>query len=999
MDTAPPHSLWKQGLTQLQAHVRRHRWAWGVGIVLLAVYAVAAAIWVPRVLRTLATDYVGTTLHRQLTLGEVRFNPLTLTLSVDQVALAEADGAPIFSARDVRANLELWSSLLHGAAVVKEIALQSPQVHAMVLRNGQLNLAQLVPASAPDDDAAPKALPPVRITRLVVREGRIHFEDRSHARLFKTQVGPINFALDDFQTLAGHENAYRLSLQLSPQEKIQWSGEFSLQPLASHGQFKIAGLQMRTLTDWWQSAQPDTLPVQPLGGELDLEGHYALRLDKDLSLTAELPSVTLRQLALALRSPESASAEAAEPAAWLRVPEIRLSKTRFSLADQALQVQGLSVQGAQLQIQRDAAGRIQPWQAVQDALQRASHNAATLSSAKPAATVMKGTKASKARVAAPRPWRVGVQEISFAEGQLNFSDVSTQPSVQWTLAPINLSLNDYRSDAPRTAMAVQASVGVWKGQVSAEGSVQLEPLSVQAQVKVSDLDLTALQPYVAQRLSLDLRSALLAGQVQLQYGATSQPRLLVRGDAQLSQVETRDHELGQPLLGWQALQLSGLEFQQGPDRWKIDQVRVRRPYARVAIAANGSLNVTRALHRPGPGATPAASGEATPTMPGQIREILMEDGTADFSDQSLKPTFAAGIYQLRGSVTGLSTEVISRAQVRLEGSVDRYAPVTIAGDLNVLASVRSSDLRLRFANMDLTTFNPYATKYVGYPIERGKLTTELRYQLSNRQLDAQHHVTLDQLSFGPATDSPDAVSLPVKLAVAVLQDSRGVIELDLPVTGSLDDPDFRVGPLVWKAFEGLLRRVVTAPFAMLGALFGSEDELQVVEFAPGTSELDAAQLDKLDKLTQALKEHPLLRLNVPLGVTDERDSPLLAQQNLNEAISPVPADPEAHLAVLTTLYTRKVGAAPQWPAELGFRLGESATDRAKARSAWLTQQLLPRYAASAGDRDALARARAETVRRRLIEQGKVAAERIFLVTEGPMNADGSNAVRMELKLD
>src|SRR4029453_12488335 len=170
-----------------------------------------------------------------------------------------------------------------------------------------------------------------------------------------------------------------------------------------------------------------------------------------------------------------------------------------------------------------------------------------------------------------------------------------------------------------------------------------------------------------------------------------------------------------------------------------------------------------------------------PAMPMRIRTVQVIDGSANFADYSVAPSFAAGLLELKGSVTGLSSDPASRAKVKLEGKVDKYAPVDIGGEVNLLAAAKYTDLAMNFRNMELTTFNPYSGKFAGYNISKGKLSTELKYKVQDRKLDAQHHIVVDNLEFGDKTDSKDAAPIPVKLAVALLKDRNGVIDVQLPV--------------------------------------------------------------------------------------------------------------------------------------------------------------------------------------------------------------------------
>jgi hypothetical protein len=376
----------------------------------------------------------------------------------------------------------------------------------------------------------------------------------------------------------------------------------------------------------------------------------------------------------------------------------------------------------------------------------------------------------------------------------------------------------------------------------------------------------------------------------------------------------------------------------------------------------------------------------------------------------VQPNFAAGILGLGGSVTGLSSDPDTRATVALEGSVDRYAPVDVSGQVNLLAADAYSDIALNFRNMELTTFNPYSGKFAGYSIAKGKLTTELKYHVEHRRLEAQHHIVLDQLEFGAATESKDAVPLPVKLAVALLKDRNGVIDINLPVNGSLDDPKFRIGPIVWKAVLGLMRKIVTAPFALLGSLFSGGADLQYVQFAPGAAALVPAEQDKLGKLVKALTERPQLKLDIPLQTLSAADDAALADAAFEAAVAAVPppkgrAPANPRLAALTALYVQAMGAKPEFPASatppaVTPSAGTTPpTDPAAAQIAWLEAQLRPKYAATAEQRAQLARARADAVQAAVLAGGQVPPERVFL-TERASGAGGeAGSVRMELKLE
>jgi hypothetical protein len=345
--------------------------------------------------------------------------------------------------------------------------------------------------------------------------------------------------------------------------------------------------------------------------------------------------------------------------------------------------------------------------------------------------------------------------------------------------------------------------------------------------------------------------------------------------------------------------------------------------------------------------------------------------------------------------------------------VDAFSPVDITGEVNVLSAALYTDLSLNFRNMELSTFNPYSGKFAGYNITKGKLTTELHYKVEGRKLDAQHHIVVDQLEFGDKTESKDAVSLPIKLAVALLKDRNGVIDLNLPVTGTLDDPQFQLRAVIWKVFVNILEKAVTAPFALLGSLFGGGPDLQFIDFQPGAAALDAAGADKIRAVVKALNGRPQLKIEVPIASVGELDRPALLealfQAQLREAQSaraahkkPAAAapefdqlDPAAKVDLLMPLYARSAGGEPKFPESVTGIKAKPDLDAAKAE--FLSQALRDRIAVTEADLTALGQRRASVVQSALLNETQLDPARVFLVvSDKAKNHDGQ--VRIELSL-
>jgi hypothetical protein len=429
-------------------------------------------------------------------------------------------------------------------------------------------------------------------------------------------------------------------------------------------------------------------------------------------------------------------------------------------------------------------------------------------------------------------------------------------------------------------------------------------------------------------------------------------------------------------------------------------------------------------------------------MPVSIGAVRIVNASAHFADYSIQPNYAVAIQGLNGSVAGLSSDPRSHAKLKLEGKVDRYAPVNIEGDINLLSATAYSDIKMSFKGVEMSSVTPYSGRFAGYKIEKGKLSADLSYHIEQRKLKADHHIVIDQLQLGEKVDSPDATKLPLKLAIALLKDRNGVIDLGLPVTGSLDDPQFKLGPLIWKVVVNLLTKAATAPFALLGRLFGGGEEMNLIDFKPGSVAIDPAGQERIASLVKAMKERPQLEVDVPMAFSPELDRPALAQHELQSRLlalnaRPGPhkksttadkaagavagggtgpeggaaagaapdtaalADPAEHFTLLAAEYRQEMGKDAALP---DSALAVEAAKKKKGETpafdpaiADLQTALLARVAVTDSSLEELGKRRAHSIQDALLAGGEIDAARVFLITTAPKNAT-RDVVRVEMAL-
>jgi hypothetical protein len=1022
---------------------------------LIGLYALAGFVLAPKLLRSALMKDIPQTLGVTPAVGEIRFNPFSFQLQVNDFSLSAPGGDKLLGFERLFVDFQL-SSIWHREYTFASIDITAPSVNAVVARDGSLNLLRLRPQSpAPKPQDKNQPLPAIRIGSFKVSKGLLSYDDRSRPSDFATRLEPINFELRDFTTGAeGGRFTFTGSTKLG--ERIEWSGHLSAQPIESDGEFRLVGLQAHTIWDYIE----DQVSFAINSGAIDLDATYTFSLKDALNLKLDVSKVAVSDLTV---RPKQSDMD------WITIPQLLVSGTTVDLSQRQARVESLSLTGVKLVTWLEPDGSF-------NLLKLASAPATTTMApaAAPATTTMAPAAApatpdgavrttpapppasaasgasqltTTVPAAAGTPWQFELRKFDLKEASISAEDRSMNPPAKVLLAPLSLQIEGASLDLARPlSVSLDTKINE-KGSLSVSGEITPQPLAVTLSLKPSNIDLTTIQPYIAKSTSMTLLAGRLSGDVKVNYGA-KKPAVQLTGNVSVAGLHTIDNTLRDDFINWERLDLVGLNYRHDPDGLSIEQIVARKPYARVIIEPDTTLNVKRVLA--GPAAKPAAGAaaaaalppakvSATPSraalasgrrrksvanaaphaeaasraLPMAIKKVVVHAGQANFSDLSIQPNFAAGIQSLEGTVLGLSSTQNSRAKVDLHGEVDAFSPVSITGEVNPFSAAISADLALDFRNMELTLFNPYSGKFAGYNITKGKLTTELHYKVDGRKLDAQHHIVVDQLEFGDKTASKDAVSLPVKLAVALLKDRRGVIDLSIPVTGSLDDPQFKVWPIIWKVFVNILEKAVTAPFALLGALFGGGPDLQFIDFQPGAGQLDSAGADKVKIVVKALAERPQLKIDVPIGVVAELDRPALveaqflaqvheaqaARDSGKKSAPQLPAldqmDPAARLDLLAKLYGKKVGGEPKYPDTIANI--KAKPDVTAAKSDFLAQELHAHIAIGDAELEALGQQRAVAVQQALLTDTQIDPARVFLVAnDKAKKQDG--AVRLELSL-
>ncbi|WP_434678069.1 DUF748 domain-containing protein [Pseudomonas sp. R1-18] len=975
----------------------------GTLLALFVLYSLLGFFILPGVALRIANQQLADYATVPAKLERLELNPYTLELTVWGLNIGEP-GKEQIGFEKLYANLQidsLWNRALH----LQQVELVKPRTEVLFDKQGKLNLAQLfkLPASDPGPQEPAGKPFPLRIDQIRLADGYLHFQDVRPSDPIEFLYDSLNFELTNLSTLS-EDNADMTLVAAGPNGgQIDWVGRISLVPITSEGKLKITDGKMKL---WWPYVR-DALPLALKDGVLNFSTAYKLNLAKETELQLTGASASIAPFAL----------DTPDGRPLVRLQRLEVSDTTVDLAKQKVTVGKIRSQKLETWAAREADGQLD-WQklfASSPAKPSAPKKPKVDEKAAESPAVTETTAQAKAQpVAADKPWQVMLQDVQLRDYQVHLADRVPAEPVLLDIGPLNLDMQNFDSLNTRP-FNLKLDTGFGKqGRLSATGDVNLAPVSARLNVTTKDVDLRVAQAYITPFIRLELRSGMLDGDLAVNLQGTEPLALNVTGKARVNQLHTLDTLKQRDFVRWQQLELEGLDYRHGQSL-AISRVNLDQPYARFMINDDRSTNVDDLLI-PQPAdqqARPEPRKAAAQDKPLAIRvgEVNIKNGSANFADFTLTPNFATAVQQLNGRIGTIDNSQSRPAPVDIEGKVDRYAPVTIKGSVNPFDPMASLDIATSFKRVELTTLTPYSGKFAGFRIRKGRLNLDLHYLITEGRLKAQNKVLVEQLQLGERVDSPDAVDLPIRLAVALLKDSQGRITIELPVEGDLNNPQFSVMPIVWQTLRNLVVRAATAPFKMLGGLVagGSSEDLGTVSFAPGSSELGPDTQKALDKLSAALKERPSLRLEIEGTSAAASDGPLIAQQRLEReyqytyykilqrrgekvparaGLLVVPEDEKSPM--LEGIYRARLKQQPpaQWQ-DLG-KEERSNQMRAAVLKFWSGNEALLRE---------LGQERASSIKDYLVQKGQLEDERVYFVDAQLGQAQPDGRVISPLHLD
>jgi uncharacterized protein involved in outer membrane biogenesis len=988
----------------------------GVAIA-VGLYAIVVGLLAPPLVKKVIADKAREKLGRVVVIDDLTFNPFTLAATAKGFRIMEADGTTPFATFDQLDIDGSITSVYRLAPVADEVTLAGLKVNLVRDSDTHYNISDILAKLAAPPAKPASAKSEFSMSNIRLTNARIDFDDRPKGA--KHVVNEIDIAIPFISNLPAHlkefvqpsfaakvnGTALRLKGETLPFENS----------LRTHIALDLDSLDVKRYVEY----SPSPLPVNIGAGMLDakLSVRFTQAAGKD-------PSVDVAGT-LALRD---LKVSAPDDGGTAQVARIDADIASLDPIAGLVKVSSVKV--------TDATAARGPWRLasteakdIRVDIGRRRVEVASLASSDGAVDATRqhdGVELPmKIKPSDSPPWDVAIGKLTLDGYRVALHDATLKPAVAQRLNVVHLEASDLSTEkGARSTMAAHLTMDK-SGSVDMESAFALSPLEASVKVDGRHLDIALARRYVDKFKTVALKSGFASakGTFTLR-GEGDAMQVGYTGAAGVSNLATVDTTINEDLLNWDAVRMTGIALQYSEKaslNLAIAEIGVDKAYSRVVVNPDGKLNLQQLL-----AATPAepeapapapAPGEAKPRKV-RIDRITFKDSRLDFTDHFIQPNYSADVGGLSGTVTNLSSDPTSRGVVDLQGSYDQTSPVTIAGSVNPLSGDLFLDIAAKGKDIELPKLSAYSLRYAGFGITKGKLTLDVKYHIEHGKLEGRNRIFLDQLTFGDHVDGPDATKLPVLFAMNLLKNSKGEIDLELPISGSLEDPQFAIGALLGQVVSNLLKKALTAPFSLLTAALGgngggggatSGDDLAFVEFEPGRDDIGAAGQKKLDAVTKALLDRPAIRLEVAASWDAQKDAQALKQAALVRRVkeakraalgkSAPPLDEITfgdgeYARYLKIVYEQE---APPKPAPKNDAAKAKDAAPKEISNAEMEAFLLERITVSDEELRALSARRSEKVKGYLVAQGRLPAERV-LVAASSLDASSAKASRVDFTL-
>jgi hypothetical protein len=830
---------------------RKRFWA----VVAFVIYTLSGFFILPMVMKNTLVDLLADRLGRTLQIEQIHVNPFNFQLVFEALQLNDTDDVALVRADLITINLET-SGLFLGALRFKEVRLDKPYLYLERFSTDSSRLSNLLAdwqASAATetveseaDSAGSEPLPSFLVDSFTINAGEFNFYDRVPDEPVDFNFTPIDINVSQLSSLPDRIGKQVVRIEVPGDSVIEWQGNLTVSPLSSAGRVVTQSKLARS-----PSYLKMFLPISDFSGDSALEMNYSVSYTDELNLKIDDLKLQFSDISIQGLQPSSE---------FLKVANLSMQGGYIRYPQQEIGFSAVAITSPSLRVNRFADGTVDLSQLVA-----------------PSQSTVQNQNSVPAKTDAD--WSVMIDLVEMKEGALAVLDETTQPAASLEIDNLNFEVRDIQNSTTSSS-GLTASLNIGEmGLVKIQGAAAILPeLKVELDVTLATLPLVIVDPYLNAIADVRLDSGAVSAQLQVVLAGS---KMSIFGSSALDDLAVIDERNSSKLLGWKKLSVDKFEYIDSPPRLHVSSIVVNEPFTKFEIYPDLSTNIESILKAPEVTTNAAAETDLAKPLQMTFAYTTINQATLDFSDLSLPLPFRTVTTNLSGTIGAISSFTSEPADIQMEGKVDEFGLSRMNGKLNLFEPTDSMDLVIEFRNLLMTSLSPYSAAFAGRAIEQGKLNLNLNYVINEGELLGSNELLLSEFKLGEKVDSPDAVSLPLDLAVALLTNSAGEIDIELPISGDVNDPEFHIGGVVQEALKQFLAKIVTAPFRMLGGLIGVQsDDLGEIKFLGGRSSLSPPELEQLGSISKAMEKRPDLSLIIP-GVYDDRlDIPVLRYEKL-----------------------------------------------------------------------------------------------------------------------
>lgn len=949
-------------------------------LVFLVVFGIAGFFIAPPLVKPLIMKKMSAALHRKASIDKISINPYAVSITIKGFTLEDPGRPKPFVAFDeLYVKADLTSSLFRRALILKKIILKNPYVGVSRKPDGSYNFSDLLPHDeAKAETKTQKEERPFlfSLNNIQIVNGGIDFQDAPN----KTShtVREMNVSVPFVSNIE-----YYLANYVEP--------KFSAR--INDNKFELVGKTQPFLTSratsfdvdiedldipFYLNYIPAKMNCQLKSARLDtnMKVHFIVNKDKSPSLALS-GGITLRKIVL----------DDLQNNKILRLPSLNINMTSVEPLVPNIHLAQIALQSPELVIRRNKQGEVN--------LLNLTKKQTGKSAPKKEESITSSNKKSD--------FKFKVDNVVLEKADIVFIDSQPSEQVNVHISPLSFNAVNISTEKGEPGKVELFGFLNKKSSIKAAGSLSLEPLGTNLQLDLKNINITDFQSYFTDKVKIDVTRGAIstAGNFSLAKDKKNETVIKYAGNLSVSNLATLDKAQSNDFLKWKKLSFNQIKFGYNPLFVHIETISLTDFFSRIIINPDSTINIQdifsdkeakdtqlkQPVKQEEKKSAKAQVKEKQERADIKIGKIMFSNGHIDFSDKNIKPNYSANMLNLTGSVTGLSSKEFSRADVALKGNLGYGSPIDITGKINPLGKDLYADIKVSFQDIELSPLTPYSNKFLGYPITKGKLNFNVSYLIDKRKLDSENKVLINQLTFGDKVESPNAIKAPVTLAVSLLTDRKGQINLDIPVSGSLDDPKFSIWPIVWQVIVNLITKAVTSPFALLSSLTGGGEELSFIEFDYGSAAVTDDGQKKINMIGKALNERPNIKLDIEGYVDADKDKAELKRAEFNRQINAQKLKEMLAKGEQPVAFAQIKLSAQEYDKYL--KQAYRAATFTKPRNILGMQKDLPpaemeklmmaNIEITDSDLRQLAAKRAQNVRELILKSGDIAADRIFIV--------------------